>query len=125
MLKKLLARTKVGKAAKAQLKITGIIIYYTLVGVMGLVTFTYYEASNTYRESAAAYILCESGGLSNCDSDLGIDVVYLLSVFVVMFISFLPVMTILFSCDPNAYKKKTQNNKRREFTRTTSAASRI
>ena len=122
MLKKLLARTKVGKAAKAQLKITGIIIYYTLVGIMGLVTFTFYEAINTYRESAAAYILCESGGLSNCDSDLGINVVYLLSVFVIMFISFLPVMTILFSCDPNAYKKKKLSDKR---TRTTSAASRI
>ena len=123
MLKKLLAHKKVGKAAKAQLKITGIIVYYTLVGVLGLVTFTFYEASNTYRENATAYILCESGGLSNCDPDFGTDVVYFLSLFVVVLVSFLPVMTILFSCDPNAYKKKkTKPNDKR--TRTTSAASR-
>lgn len=126
MLKKLLARKKVGKAAKAQLKITGIIIYYTFVGVMGLVTFTYYEASYAHRESVAEYILCESGGLSSdCVFDVGIDVVFVLSVFVIILVSFLPVMTLLFSCDPNAFKKKTLNNKRKEFTGTSSAGSRI
>ena len=111
MLKRLLAKSKVGKVGKAQLKLTAIIIYYTLFGVMGLVTFTYFEANTDYRDSITEYILCESGALPDCALDFGtIDVVTVLSVIVVVTISLLPVLALLFSCNMQCCRKEAKKD---------------
>lgn len=127
VLKKLMARKTVPKVGKAQVKITFIIIYYVLVGVMGLVTFTYYRASSTYRETIVEYILCEISGMQDCILDLGViyDIISALTTTVIMMISLLPVMAILFSCNPQACKKKTLADKRANFVRSSTATSQI
>lgn len=60
VLKKLLAKTKVGNLGKAQLKIAASALYYTLLGVMGLVTHTHFDASSDFRERIIENILCEN-----------------------------------------------------------------
>lgn len=100
-----------GNVGIAQLKITAILIYYTVLGVMGLTTasvsFTSYEAKTMDRENIAQYIACENSGMSDCvyDSTFLSDV-GTLAVVVVLLFSFLPVVAILFSCDPRTCKKK-------------------
>lgn len=100
-------KTKVGKIWKAQFKISAIIIYYTLVGVMGLATYTYFEANETFQENFTEYILCESGGQSSdCVLNLNVGILDALGTTVVVMVSFLPVLAILFSCDPQACRRK-------------------
>ena len=110
VLKKLLARKRVAKVGTAQLKITAVLIYYTVIGVMGLVTatlsFTSYATKST-REAITQYILCENSGESDCKLDSAIvSNVGNLSVAVIVLFSFLPVVAILFSCDPRACRRK-------------------
>lgn len=123
ILKNWLAKSKVRKAWKAHFKISTIVIYYTLLGVVGLIGYTYQSASNIYQERIAEYILCESGGQSSdCVLDIGLnsDVVGVLSTAVFVMVSFLPELAIIFSCDPQACRKK---DKRATFARSTTATS--
>lgn len=93
-----------GKVGPAQLKIMVIIIYYTLLGVMGLVSsvvsFNYYK-SKTNQEIIASYLLCESSGRSDChlEPEAVVESVGRLSVSVVVLICFLPVLAILITCN--------------------------
>ncbi len=108
-MKKLLAKKKVGKVGTAQLKITGILIYYTILGVMGLVasTMSFTSYSTKTREGIAQYLFCENSGSSDCVLDsAAIGPVGILSIVVTVLFSFLPVVAILVSCDPRACKKK-------------------
>ena len=105
MLKKILKGKKVQvlMVGKAQLKIACMIIYYTLVGVMGLVIFTFnIEANIANQDIHRDYILCESGGRSDCVLDLGInsDVNSAITTIIYVMLSFLPVLAIFFSFNP-------------------------
>ena len=106
ILKKLLARKKVGNVGKAEIKITAIIIYYVLIGVMGLATTTYFERYNT--DAISQYIVCQSSGMESCQEVLHIrsnDEIFAVAASIVV-LSFLPVVVILFNCDPKAFKTK-------------------
>lgn len=110
-MKKLLAQKRTGKAATAQLKITAVLIYYTVLGVMGLstasVSFTGYAAET---ENIVQYLACENSGMSDCVFDSTfLSGAGTLAVVVIVLISFLPLVAILFSCDPRACKKKSQS----------------
>ena len=112
ILKKLLTRKKVGNVAKAQLKITAITIHYTLLGVMGLATVTYFDAD--FFTEVLDYIVCQSTGRASCDVQgiASLDEVLFLAAVIIL-LSVLPIVVILFSCDAQACCKcKKQNNKR-------------
>ena len=105
VLKKLLARKKVGNVGKAEIKITAIIIYYVLVGVMGLVNFI--MRFNT--DAISQYIVCQSSGKESCQEEFNISKndILIMAAPAVM-VSLIPVVAILFSCDPKAFKTKFQ-----------------
>ena len=107
VLKKLLARKKVGNVGKAEIKITAIIIYYVLVGVMGLAAYTYFMRFNT--DAISQYIVCQSSGKESCQEEFSISKndTFFMAAPIVM-ISLIPVVAILFSCDPKAFKTKFQ-----------------
>ena len=67
-MKKLLARKKVRNVGKAEIKITAIVIYYTIVGVMSLANDTYF-GEYTY-EPFIEYIACQSTGMASCQEEL-------------------------------------------------------
>ena len=129
MLKKLVAKTKIGKVAKAQLKITAIIIFYTIVGVFGMVTFTYYEVSDNYRERVTQRFLCASRGGTDldCPANRPDTAIFTLSAIVIVMVSYISVMAIIFSCDPSAFKRKKKNGAPRRsskaYSRSTTATS--
>ena len=82
---------------KAEIKITAIVIYYTIVGVMSLANDTYF-GEYTY-EPFIEYIACQSTGMASCQEELHtLNEVYIVAAVIVM-VSFLPVVVILFSCD--------------------------
>ena len=95
------------QAWKAQVKIACIVIYYILLGVMGLVIYTYTEANNTYQESITKFILCKSTGQSDCTLDFSIDddVLAGMVTTIYLMIALIPVVAILFSCNPQKCKK--------------------
>lgn len=116
-----------GKIGKAQLKITTIVVYYTILGVVGLASYTYYDVGESYQRRIAEYVLCESSGVSNCELvELGVEATFL-STLILSMISFLPVVSIIFTFDPKAYKKNAtkSRNKPGTFTRSTTATSQI
>ena len=108
MLKKIVARKKVGKVGMAEIKIMLIIMYYIVVGVMGLISFTYHEVKTiSNRERLEELILCESRGNKKCVVNLvTIDNIRNLSVVVVVMVAFLPIVAILFTFNPKACQKK-------------------
>ena len=101
------SQEKINKIGAAQLKIIAILVYYTALGVMGLITvtssFTSYAATD--NEEITAYLACESRGMSNCTFDPSILSSDLTVVVMVLF-SFLPVVAILFTCNPRICRKK-------------------
>jgi hypothetical protein len=100
---KLLTGTMVSmtSARKAHLKISVITIYYTLVGVVGLVSYTIQSASGVTVDRTVQYALCESRGQSDCRENLGsANGSASIVAFVMLF--FLPVVVILFNCNPQA-----------------------
>ena len=107
VLKKVLARKKVGNVRKAEIKVTAIIIYYVLLGVMGLVAFTYFMRLNA--DAISQYIVCQSSGKESCQEEFSISKndIFFMAAPIVM-VSLLPVVAILFSCDPKAFKTKFQ-----------------
>ena len=103
----MLAKKKVEHVGKAQLKITAIVLYYTIAGVIGLVSYTYFEANNSYQQSLAEYILCESAGVSaGCVSQTVTTIIGGLSAAIIIVLSLLPIIAVLFNFDLNAFKKK-------------------
>jgi hypothetical protein len=100
---KLLTGTKVSitSTRKAHLKISIITIYYTLVGVVGLVSYTIQTASAVTVDRTVLYALCESRGQSDCRENLGSGDGDASTVAIVM-LFLLPVVVILFNCNPQA-----------------------
>ncbi len=107
VLKKLVAGKKVGKVGKAEIKMAVIVLYYIVVGVLSLITFTYFEVkAKANRESLFELFLCESMGNLDCDIDLeSIDTFDVLAVLVIVMVALFPVIAVLFSFDPKTCRK--------------------
>lgn len=89
-------------AAKAELKISIILIYYIVVGVMGLVGLTYsMNNREQIEEDIAEFLICSlSGGLfANCEQFLSgpLSTIHILTDITLIMVSFLPVVLLLFS----------------------------
>ena len=98
----LLTRSEVGKIGSSELKISIITIYYTVAGIMGLVSYTILSASDINRDGIIDYIVCESRGPSDCTlQSFGIINEIATTASIVM-IFFIPVVAILFNCKPEA-----------------------
>ena len=85
-----------------EVKLSVIIFYYIIVGVMGLITITYLEVkAKPNRESLVELFICESTGNKDCSHlNLGnLDTLNALAVVVISMIAMLPVAVLLFSCD--------------------------
>ena len=95
------SKKRKSKVGTAQLKITVILIYYTVVGVMGLTTSTVSFTSYAATTDIAEYVACESRGMADCTYDSPL-LSSTLALVVVVLISFLPVVAIVFSCSPRA-----------------------
>ena len=105
---KLLSGRKVINVGKAEIKILVLIIYVTLTGAMGLVTFTRLVLTyDAYGEELAEYILCLTVGGSDCTLDQApFNVVTMLVTTFFVMLSFTPVVIIFFICDPMSFRKK-------------------
>lgn len=108
MLKKLLAKRKVGYG-KSQFKIIAIVTYYTVLGVMGLALNTYYDVSGTRQDIFDEYFICERFGnnFTDCKSELerlNLDISNVGSVVANVMLAFLPVVSILYACNPRTCK---------------------
>lgn len=109
VLKKLLARKKTGNVGKAQIKITAVIMYYTLQGVTGLVTLAYFIAnrSDAGQSTLAEYITCGNKGLPDCALIFGsTDAVHIFAVISTVMLSFVPLLALLFNCDLQSWRRK-------------------
>lgn len=108
MLKRLLAKRKVtNNIGKAEIKITALTIYITIMSIFGLVAYTNLITSN-YVEDAAEFIVCESTGQAGCQQILPESfqvTMKLMTTFQIM-LSIIPVVLILFVCKPQAFKMK-------------------
>ena len=98
---------RVGNVGKAEIKIATIIIYYIIVGVTGLAAFTYFMRFNT--DAISQYIVCQSSGKESCQEEFSIsnNDIFFRAAPIVM-VCLLPVVAILFSWDPKAFKTKFQ-----------------
>lgn len=125
MLQKLMAGKKVGNVFKAQIKISFILFYYVLTGVMGLVALTYNEAKlGRLGPQLAKHFICESFGSANCPLNLGPAKIFkYLNIVVIFMLSFLPVMVLVFSFDVQAFKKLFKVRVSSDKTRTTKQSS--
>ena len=101
ILKNLLARKKVGKVGKAQIKITAITIHNIILGVVGLAAVTYFDAN--FYEEAINFVMCQSTGRESCEVQgiSSLDEIIILAV-VIIILAVLPIVAILFTCDPKA-----------------------
>jgi hypothetical protein len=109
VLKKVLEGSKVeASIGKAELKISAIVVYYTLVAVMAMISFTYHITNGVFLKNITSYILCESRGQSaGCTLDLFNGEIFNgLSATSIVMVSFLPVVAILFNCDLQKLKQK-------------------
>ena len=118
MLKNPLARRKVGDVGKAQIKIMAIIVHNTLLGVVGLAAITYFYTSDIYDESFN-FIACQSTGRESCEVQgiSSLDEILILAAVVIL-IALLPIVVILFTCDPKACRcRKQDRNSSRSSTK--------
>jgi hypothetical protein len=116
VIKKLLAHKEVGGVGAAQLKITAVLIYYTVLGVMGMTTATVSLTSYAASTNTVEYLLCESMGMSDCTFDSGFLNINSLAVVVVVLFSLLPVVAIFFTCDPRVCRRKTKASVKKSST---------
>ena len=106
VLKKLLNGSKVKNVGKAEFKTTTLLVYHTLLGLIGVVTFTSLLVDSS-RAEFGAFINCEATGNSNCRQLLTNDSLYNLITVAISLVSFAPVLTFLiFVCDVQALRKK-------------------
>ena len=108
VLNKLLSGRKVTNVGKAQVKITALIVYVTIVGVVGLVTKTRLVLTyDAYGEDLTENILCLTVGGSDCTLDqTPFNTVTTLVTTFLFLLSFIPMMVIFLICDPMAFKRK-------------------
>ena len=102
VLKKSLARRKKLRDILTirDVKMLTVILYYIIVGVMGLITITYSEIkAKPNRDHLVELFGCESTGSQDC-SDVNLntlDTLNELNVVVISMIAFLPIVAVLFS----------------------------
>ena len=108
VLKKLIKGKKVSRVGRAEVKMTVIVSYYIIAGVLSLYTFTYFEVkAKANREGLAELFLCESKGSSDCESiDIdSVDILNIQAVVVIVMVAFFPVVALFFSYDTKTYRK--------------------
>ena len=105
---KLLSGRKVTNVGKAEIKITAVIIYVTIVGVIGMVTLIRLVLTyDAHGEELAEYILCLTVGRSDCTiNQTPFNVITILVTTSLVTYSFIPVVTFFLICDPMAFRKK-------------------
>lgn len=98
MIKKLSSGKKSSVATKAEVKIIVVILYFTIMGIMGLMSISFYEFNNISDRLTKA-LLCEnSADETNCEENLEeFSVFAILSVVAFAAFAFAPVVAILFS----------------------------
>ena len=107
VLKKLLKGDKVQirSVGKVEFKIACMIIYYTILGVMGLVVT---RSIGSIVHGLRDYILCESGGQSDCvlngSSSINANRAIVTTVYVM--ISLIPVLALFLSFSPQACRRQ-------------------
>ena len=115
VLKKLIAGRKVGRLGKAQVKMAVVVLYYTIVGSMSLISFTYFEVkSKASRDSLESLFLCESTGDLDC-TDISLESITTLNalaVMVIVLVAFLPVVAVVFSFDPKICTRRNRKSLR-------------
>lgn len=97
MLKKLISGKEVERVGKAEIKST--IMYFIVVGIIGLTTFTYFELliNANHRNLPVDLFLCENRG----DQNHNINAENTRMVAIVL----IPVVAVLFSLNPEVFKK--------------------
>ena len=129
VLKKIFAKNKTPakfSAGSAQLKLTAMVSYYIIVGVIGLTSFTYFEANDSSRERITEYILCESSGVSaNCAFESYDPIISGLSSAVIILISLMPVLALLFSFKYKKCKRNRDTGGKKSFQRSNTATSQV
>ncbi len=101
-----MAKKKVRKVGVAQLKTAFIVIYYIIIGVSGMVVYTDSSTGSPY-ERIRDFVECENSGASECVLEGGLTLATdIISTTIFVIISLLPVVAILFTCDPKVFKKK-------------------
>ena len=89
---------KAGNVGKAFVKTFIILSYYILVGIVGQMTFTYYEAN---RDKLVGRILCSSVANQEFKCDANVDTTLkVLSIGAIIMIAFMPVVALIFSFNP-------------------------
>ena len=96
------AGKKISQVSKAKIKISLAIIFYTLMGVMGLTSTIYYLVN--VRDRVMEKILCESSGSLQCD-DVDQGHYGTLSVVTDVMIALTPVVALLFSTNLKVCRK--------------------
>ena len=107
MLKKVLNGKKAKNIGIAELKVTVLLVYYTVLGIVGIVFFSYFIDSFAIT-GFKQFIICESTGNSNCNQLLqGTRTLYILVTFDLIMLSFTPLLIFcIYICDIQALKKK-------------------
>ena len=110
MLKKLLAKKRMGKVGSAEFKIIFILVYFAIFALNGAAAFTYLNENIGLRNSIFAYIGCETSGFApiNCfdllDTRSRDTAASLLSVSIISLILF-PVVVLIFMFNPRLFKE--------------------
>ena len=110
VLKKLLAKKRMGKVGSAEFKIIFILVYFAIFALNGAVAFTYLNENIGLRNSIFAYIGYETSGFApiNCfdllDTRSRETAASLLSVSIISLILF-PVVVLIFIFNPRPFKE--------------------
>ena len=97
---------------KLNVRLSLIAAYYVCLGVIGLISLTYYGAnSNVGIRTLTDYFLCESIATENCPVDLiEISTIRTFSVVMSVMVSLIPVVTLLFTIEPCKWCKKRESS---------------
>ena len=103
--KKLATGKKESTVGKVEIKIIVVIVYFTLMGVMGLMSISFYEFNNISNRLEEAF-LCENSEEEECDYENdSFSAFAVLSVVAFALFAFAPVVAILFSFKREAFRK--------------------
>ena len=97
MLKKLLAKKKASHVGKGEIKITVLVVYIIVMGIISIAS-NVYLGENAFNERLNEYIQCENTGNSeNCVNVITIHFI-LFGVIAVM-LAFVPLVVFLITCN--------------------------
>ena len=103
-MEKLSKRTSI-RVGKAEAKVLFVVCYYVLLEIVGLVTLTYFEATNSYNLAAISeYFKCNLPGFlpgerGRCGSRPSVQMLpfSILSAVVITQLAFIPVVVLVFT----------------------------